>query len=39
MRSHAAARRYGRAIFQLAVEEGRADALLAEVDGLATLLA
>ena len=39
MRSHAAARRYGRAIFQLAAEEGRADALLEEVDSLASLLA
>jgi F-type H+-transporting ATPase subunit delta len=39
MRSHAVARRYGRAIFQLAVEEGRAAEVLAEVDALVALLA
>ncbi len=39
MRSHAAARRYARAIFQLAAEEARSAEILAEIEGLARLLA
>jgi F-type H+-transporting ATPase subunit delta len=39
VRSHAAARRYARAIFQLAGEEDRRDATLGEIDLLAGLLA
>lgn len=38
MRSHAAARRYARAIFQIAGEEGRAEQIVAEIDGLVRLL-
>ena len=38
MRSQGAARRYARAIFQLAGEEGRRDETVAEIDGLAKLL-
>lgn len=38
MRSPAAARRYARAIFQLAEEEGTRDATLAQLDALAVLL-
>lgn len=38
MRGHGAARRYARAIFQLAGEQGERDAVVAELDSLAKLL-